>query len=189
MKQLKEQLKEHLKEILVFSAMFAVFGLGVLLTNYLLNVQQDAITERDLAAARYKSISNGETSEEVLQKEYEEIVKEKEKIASKLQKDYRIQDANLDFINIIKNTKMLDSGDCSISEVDSGSQSGYKKIEVNVRRFYGSYSQIIDFMNFINEYHTKIIINRMDFERERETNNMIGRNLVFTLYGIPQEEV
>ncbi len=176
--------KEHAKELVAILLIVLICGGLLYLSDVLLKKQDEYVIEREIAQNRYNTIASGETSVEILNEELEEIVTEKERLAAKLKEDYRIQDANLDLIEIIKTTDFIDIENCTVTEPEVDEGATYKRVEVRVKSFYGHYSQIKDFMEFLNEFSTKVTIDSMEFERDKATNSMNGRTLVFTLYGL-----
>lgn len=177
-------IKKKWREITIFIVLVAICMLLYILVNHLLSVRQSVLFERDIAERKYNNILSGETSEEILENELKNIIAEKERLAALLPVDYRIQDATVDLVEIARNNKILNIEDREVNEYVGSEGELYKRTEIKIKDFYGSYKQVKDFIDYINNYNKKIVINGMEFEREEVTGNMNGKNLVLEVYSI-----
>jgi len=177
-------IKKRWREIVLFASLIIIFISLFFLIKFMLSKRDDAILAQEIAERRYNNLISGETSEEILEQELNNIISEREEIAKTLPENYKVQDANVELANIISQTRLFDRSDCDdLDEVPIQEGDTYRKIEVKVKKFYGTYNQIKDFIDLINNYEKKVIIKDMEFTREDVTNNMEGKNLVLVLYG------
>ena len=176
-------IKKRWKEICIILGIILAVILIFILINFLLGKRQEALEVYEVAEKRYNNIMTGETSETVLNEQLNKVLEEKAKMQEILPADYKIQDANGDLREIIRNTKILNIGNCGVVDLPVAEGDKYKKIEIRAKNFYGTYNQIKDFMDYIKNYGVKIVIKDMEFQREATTNNMKGQNLVLILYG------
>jgi len=178
-----EFLKSKWREISIVLGILLSAFLIFLLINYLLDSREKAIAHQQATEDNYNNILSGETSEEILENELQQILDEQMALGEVLPVNFKIQEANAKLSEIIRNNKILNIDDCTVTELpNDGSE--YKKVEIRVKNFYGTYEQVQDFMNYIKNYGSKIVIESMNFEVEDFTKNMKGENLVFVLYGL-----
>jgi len=178
-------LKSRWKEIVLVLSVVLVTVLLCMFIKSLLLRRENALLEQQRIKNNYNNILSGETSEEILQNELSELLTKKNELETVLPKGFKIQDANMKMVDIVKNTKIMDVYDCSVSEVTTNkSDSNYVKMQIKVNNFYGTYAQIKEFIEFIDNYHMKLVIEQMNFELEDYTKNMDGENLIISLYGM-----
>ena len=177
-----EFLKEKWREVTTVLGIIVIAVLLFALVNFLLQKKEDVVFNNEIVERKYNDIVSGETSEVILEEELAKIKEENEKLSEILPDDYRIQEAQADLVEVVKSNKILNIEKCTVTELDVRDGDKYKKIQVTVRDFYGTYEQIKEFLDYIQSFHTKTVIEKIQFQKEDKTDNMKGQSLVFSFY-------
>jgi len=175
-------IKKKWREILIILGIIIVFCLLGLLINVLLIKKEDALFEQDIVKRNWNNIESGETSEEVLTNELAQLSFERSELEAYLPENLKMQDVNILLRDLTNSTRILDRDNCSITEVPYKESDQYKKFQIKVKNFYGTYNQVEDFMKLIENHEIKIVIEEMGFEVEPFTNNIKGENMVLSVY-------
>lgn len=163
--------KETIIAIFVIIFIIGIFLVG----NLLIEDYMSAVSERDFSKSKYERIMSSDTDTESLKKKIEEANNESEEILNTLSELDRKQVAEF-LIKIQKETGITwDDANRKFNVKNNIKDAeSLKGILVTVSKFYGSYEDIKNFLDYIKQYERKVTIDSLNFSKDQLTGKMTG---------------
>jgi len=178
-------IKERKKEIIIVSIYLVLFFAIILGINHFDAKKTDKQFEEDLAKIQYNTILNSNFSETELLADLKKVTMESENLKQKLPIDLEYRNVNQKLTEIINVNNIFSLSSCTLKEIET--KEGYSAYQVRVNEVNGTYAQFKNFIKYIGEYDSKVVITQLDIDVVDITNIQGTMTLVF--YGIDNAEV
>lgn len=163
------------------------------MTYFMNYIKDEAATKKSQeisAKYEYDKLKNSNLSEYDLQEELKNIDQQIELVKKQIPSNLRYQDVNQMLSEITSNTgRLFNLGNCNISNAkdtkDSDNVVRYITYDVKISSLSGSYTQILNLLEYIKQYNVKVNISQLELSRDGE--QMKG-SMTLVFYGEKQSE-
>lgn len=161
--------KEIIIGILILLYIIVIFVLG----NNLLKTRSEVKAEYEIKEQKYEALQKSR-SEDELKKQIEEITLEKEKLAGKISGIKSINEFLEIFNDFKKNAPITWEKENISIRPQTKEFSNYDIYSITIDSFSGTFGQVEEFLEYVNNYNKIIRVESLNFKRSAITGKQIG---------------
>lgn len=178
------QITKKWREITLVAVIIGIIILLSLLIKHLFAIQDQTILELNEIKTNWEKIASGETSEEKLKENLEKAKDEYDGIDGYLPKGLKKQEVNLAITDISNNVnvKGFSIDNATLSDEKAPNKAQYEAIRVNMKNITGTYQEVKELLEYINNYNQKISVTTATFDKSDDTNELKG-SMTLIFYG------